>query len=115
MASGCWIVLVFSFFFIHFVEIYPVEGVNCPPVRAELGVIRRNAIPKARFLIHLADSRFQLFAIARSAGPASIVLQTTTSVSSKIRWNVAGRDQTSRINIGADTQCRHRPRLNCSV
>ena len=31
MASGCWILLVFSFFFIHFVGIYPVEGVNCPP------------------------------------------------------------------------------------
>ena len=34
--------------------------------------------PQNRFLIHLAESRLQLFAITRSAGPASIILQTTT-------------------------------------
>ena len=61
---------MFSFFFIHFVGICPVEGVNCPPVRAKPKIIRRNAIRKKRFLIHLAESRLQLFAIARSAGPA---------------------------------------------
>ena len=80
-------------FFVHLVGICPVEGVNCPPVRAKPRIIRRNAIPKKRFLIHLAESRLQLFTIARSADPASIILQTTTSVWPKMRWNVAGRDR----------------------
>jgi len=35
--------------------------------------------PQRRFPIHLAKSRLQLFAIARSAGPALIILPTTTS------------------------------------
>src|SRR6266513_4466921 len=49
--------------------------------------------PQERFLIHLAKSRLQLCAIARSAGPASIILQTTKSVWPKMRWNVTGRDR----------------------
>src|SRR5215211_4264589 len=48
MASGCWILLVFSFFFIHFVGIYPVEGVNCPPVRAELRNHPKKCDPQER-------------------------------------------------------------------
>jgi hypothetical protein len=55
MASGVWILLVFSFFYL--VGIYPVEAVNRPPVRAELGTIRRNADPLKSVLIHLAESR----------------------------------------------------------
>ena len=46
-----------------------------------------------RFLIHLAEFRLQLFAITRNAGLASIILETTTSVWRKMRWNVARRDR----------------------
>jgi hypothetical protein len=45
------------------------------------------------FPIHLAESRLQLFAIATSAGPASIIPQITTSIWPKRRWNVGERDR----------------------
>jgi len=38
-------------------------------------------------LIHLAESRLQLFATTRSAGPESTILQTTTLIWSKMHWN----------------------------
>jgi len=72
------LIRVFIFLF-SLVGIYPVENVNCPPVRAKPKISRRNGVPKKRFLIHLTESRLQLLAITRSAGPASIILQTTTS------------------------------------
>ena len=92
-ASGCWILLVFSFLFIHFVGIYPVEGVNCPPVRAKPKIIRRNAIPRRDFSFIWLSPGSSCLRSREAPVPASIILQTTTSVWPKMRWNVAGRDQ----------------------
>jgi hypothetical protein len=70
---------------------------NLPCLRRELPSSSREAKnhpkkfdPQERFLIHLAESRLQLFAIARSAG---LGFSQTYSVCRKIRWRVAGRDQ----------------------
>ena len=70
---------------------------NLPCLRRELPSSSREAknhpkkfAPQERLLIHLAESRLQLFAIARSAG---LGFSQTYSVCRKIRWRVAGRDQ----------------------
>src|SRR5437762_11033179 len=36
-------------FFVYFVGCYPVERVNCPPVRTEPGIIRNDAIRRGAF------------------------------------------------------------------
>ena len=57
---------VFIFLFIS-LECCPVERVNCPPVRAEPGIIRRNADPPKSVLIHLAELPVQLDLGSREA------------------------------------------------
>jgi hypothetical protein len=68
MASGCWMLLVFSFFFFHLFGIYPVNGENCPlsPPR-NWGVTKKNAIPQESVAIHLSVSRLQLIWRSREA------------------------------------------------
>jgi hypothetical protein len=67
--------MLLDFSFFHLVGICPVERVNCPPVRAEPGVIRRNVqSPKSAF-IHLADFRSSWILGSREAAiPASFDL-----------------------------------------
>jgi hypothetical protein len=47
----------FSLSFVYSVGSCPVERVNCPPDRAEPGIIRRNAVRRGAFPIHLVESR----------------------------------------------------------
>ena len=62
---------VFIFLFISF-GCYPVERVNCPPVRTEPEIIRRNAIRRGAFSFIWLTPGPVGFTIARSGDPSVV-------------------------------------------